>query len=190
MVGVLSAGGQPTTISIKPTQQAPETHKSVVQNANPPNRPKSKPIIHPEILNIAGKKYIRTHWGSALASDYSYGIETAWNNGKWSTERWDFDHNRWIRKPSIKLYHFEWQGHRDWHRFGTYKNDIPTVAHKHHELGTFVIFKYHGREVVALITDRGPHIANREWDLNPALKRKLHFNGLDNVEYNVLRRVP
>jgi rare lipoprotein A (peptidoglycan hydrolase) len=80
-------------------------------------------------------------------------------------------------------------GHRNWHNFSSYKNRVPTVAHKRHELGSFVIFRYNGREVVAMITDRGPYIRGRDWDLNPCLKRKLGFDGVDTVEYNLLKKI-
>lgn len=151
-----------------------------------PEAPKKQEI---PTLTIAGHKYQQTEWHSGVASWYAYGQETAWCNGRWSEQRWDFDNNCWTSDPRVKLWHFEWMGYANWHRFNTYKNDVPTVAHRQHELGTFVIFRYNGKEVIAMVTDRGPYNYNRDWDLNPCLRQKLGFDGVDTVEYNVLRKV-
>lgn len=49
------------------------------------------------------------------------------------------------------------------------------VAHKTLPCGTPVTFHLHGKTVTARVIDRGPFIAGRDWDLTPALKRRLHF---------------
>ena len=55
------------------------------------------------------------------------------------------------------------------------------VAHKTLPCGTRVTFHLHGRNVTARVIDRGPFAAGRDWDLTPALKRKLHFGSTGSV---------
>lgn len=52
---------------------------------------------------------------------------------------------------------------------------IVGVAHKTLPCGTRVTFYAHGRTVTARVIDRGPFAAGRDWDLTPALKRRLGF---------------
>lgn len=49
------------------------------------------------------------------------------------------------------------------------------VANKTLPCGTRVTFRLHGRSVTARVIDRGPYVSGRDWDLTPALKRRLHF---------------
>jgi peptidoglycan lytic transglycosylase len=58
---------------------------------------------------------------------------------------------------------------------------IMGVAHKTLPCGTKVRFRYHGRTAVAKVIDRGPYVAGREWDLAPAVKRRLGFPGVGTV---------
>jgi hypothetical protein len=155
-----------------------------------PALPKVAPVKPaPKTYDLAGNTYVQTHWSSGRASWYHEGSVTAWCNGRWSQGRWDFDKEDWVTNPRVKLYHPTWMGHSDWYHYGTYKNTIPTVAHKSHELGTFVLFRYNGRQCIAMVTDRGPYVGGRDWDLNPCLARKLGFDGVGTVEYTVLRKV-
>jgi peptidoglycan lytic transglycosylase len=55
------------------------------------------------------------------------------------------------------------------------------VAHKTLPCGTKVAVRYRGRSVVATVTDRGPFVGGREWDLNGAVASKLGFDGVDYV---------
>jgi rare lipoprotein A (peptidoglycan hydrolase) len=66
---------------------------------------------------------------------------------------------------------------------------VPTVAHKTHEFGTFIRFKYRNQVQSAIVTDRGPYVGKREWDLNPCLSKALGFDGVGEVEYNILTQV-
>jgi len=176
---------------------SPETQAGVASLLFPkpemaaPNIAVPKPTVKPQVktYQLAGGSYVETYWKKGGASWYDEDSVTAWANGRWSQGRWDFGQNRWVKEPRRKLYHPTWMGHTNWHRFGTYRNTVPTVAHKFHELGTFVKFRYNGRECVAMVTDRGPYIRGRDWDLNPCLKRRLGFSGVRVVEYNVLKKI-
>lgn len=55
------------------------------------------------------------------------------------------------------------------------------VAHKTLPCGTRVTFHLHGRTVTAKVIDRGPFAAGRDWDLTPALKRRLRFGSTGRV---------
>lgn len=55
------------------------------------------------------------------------------------------------------------------------------VAHKTLPCGTRVTFHLNGRTVTARVIDRGPFAAGRDWDLTPALKRRLHFGSTGTV---------
>ena len=154
---------------------------------------KPLPVVPPKptqkTYKLAGHTYVESAWKTSRASWYEYGPFTAWCNGRWSESRWDFDQNKWVKSPRVKLYHPTWKGHSDWHKFNTYKYSIPTVAHRRHQLGTFVLFRYHGKEVIAMVTDRGPFVDDREWDLNPCLKTQLGFEGVHKVDSMVLRQI-
>jgi len=153
-------------------------------------KPQPKPQPKPQVFKIAGHEYVKTEWHSAEASWYGEGSKTAWANGRWSQERWDSDTGSWVSEPRVKLYHFEWMGFKRWDHYKEYKDSIPTVAHLHHEFGTFVIFVYNGGPaVIAMVTDRGPYHPTRKWDLNPCLKRKLGFGDVGTVTYNVLKKI-
>lgn len=58
---------------------------------------------------------------------------------------------------------------------------VMGVAHKTLPCGTKVRFRYRGRTAVARVIDRGPYVAGREWDLAPAVKRKLGFGDVGTV---------
>ena len=58
---------------------------------------------------------------------------------------------------------------------------IMGVAHKTLPCGTRVTFHLRGRTVTARVIDRGPFAHGRDWDLTPALKRKLRFGSTGTV---------
>lgn len=60
------------------------------------------------------------------------------------------------------------------------------VAHKTLPFGTLVEFQYNGQRAVARVTDRGPHVAGREFDLGPGVVRVLDFNGVHEVQYRII----
>lgn len=68
---------------------------------------------------------------------------------------------------------------------GTLTGSVMGVAHKSLPCGTKVTFHLHGRTVTARVIDRGPYVHGREWDLTPALKRRLGFGSTGSV--NVTR---
>jgi rare lipoprotein A len=55
------------------------------------------------------------------------------------------------------------------------------VAHKSLPCGTRVTLMYRGRSVTATVTDRGPYVGGRVWDLTPSVKRKLGFGDVGTV---------
>lgn len=60
------------------------------------------------------------------------------------------------------------------------------VAHKTLPFGTLVEFQYNGQRAVARVTDRGPHVAGREFDLGPGVVRVLDFSGVHEVQYRIV----
>lgn len=60
-------------------------------------------------------------------------------------------------------------------------SSIVGVAHKTLPCGTRVTFHLRGRTVSARVIDRGPYAHGRDWDLTPALKRKLGFGSTGTV---------
>ncbi len=57
--------------------------------------------------------------------------------------------------------------------FGVANRDLPC--------GTQVTFRYNGRTVTAVVDDRGPFVAGRDWDLNQNTAAALGFGGVGNV---------
>jgi rare lipoprotein A len=55
------------------------------------------------------------------------------------------------------------------------------VANRSLPCGTRVAFRYNGRTVDAVVDDRGPFVAGREWDLNQNLAAALGFGGVGTV---------
>lgn len=55
------------------------------------------------------------------------------------------------------------------------------VANRTLPCGTKVSFAYHGRTVTAVVDDRGPFAAGRDWDLNQNTASALGFGGVDSV---------
>ena len=145
-------------------------------------------LVRKDIIVIDGHKYIETGWRSARASTYDSGSATAWCEGRRSAGYWDPINNKWVQS-NRKLYFPNFMGKHDWHDFQSYRKRIPTVAHKRHEFGTLVRFRYDGQVQTAMVTDRGPYISGREWDLNTACAEMLGFEGVHTLEYTILKRV-
>lgn len=60
------------------------------------------------------------------------------------------------------------------------------VAHKTLKLGTKLQLKYNGRILNATVVDRGPYIDGRELDLQPAVAKKLGFDGVHKISYRII----
>ncbi len=60
------------------------------------------------------------------------------------------------------------------------------VAHKTLPLGTQIQISYSGRVVNATVCDRGPFVAGRDIDLQPAPASELGFDGVGTLQYRVL----
>lgn len=64
--------------------------------------------------------------------------------------------------------------------------DSMGIAHKTLPLGTQVQIIYNGTVVNAVVHDRGPFVAGRDIDLQPAVARALGFDGVGQLQYRVL----
>jgi uncharacterized protein YabE (DUF348 family) len=71
---------------------------------------------------------------------------------------------------------------------GVLAREALVVAHKTLPFGTKVEFQYKGRSCVAVVMDRGPYVAGREWDFAPGVCSALHFSGVATVQYRILGR--
>lgn len=60
------------------------------------------------------------------------------------------------------------------------------VAHKTLALGTQIQIVYEGKVVNATVCDRGPYVADRDIDLQPAVASALQFDGVGNLQYRVI----
>lgn len=60
------------------------------------------------------------------------------------------------------------------------------VAHKTLPLGTKIQIMYGGKVINATVVDRGPFVAGRDLDLQPAIANGLGFDGVGTVQYRVL----
>ena len=64
--------------------------------------------------------------------------------------------------------------------------DSRGVAHKTLALGTKIQIVYNGTVVNATVCDRGPYIAGRDIDLQPAIANALGFDGVGQLQYRIL----
>jgi len=69
---------------------------------------------------------------------------------------------------------------------GKLRRDSMVVAHRSLPFGTRVLISYHGREVVAVVRDRGPFVGGRTFDLGPGIARALGFGGVGTIQYKLL----
>lgn len=56
------------------------------------------------------------------------------------------------------------------------------VAHKTLPFGTQVSITYNGKTVTAPVTDRGPFISGRDFDLSNAVARSIGFSGVQRIQ--------
>lgn len=61
-----------------------------------------------------------------------------------------------------------------------------TVAHRSLPFGTFVLIRRGDRAIVAKVTDRGPFVAGREFDLSRACAEALGFSGVAKIEVEII----
>lgn len=61
------------------------------------------------------------------------------------------------------------------------------VAHNTLPFGTLVEFEHNGKQAVASVEDRGPHVSGRTFDLGPGVVRVLGFSGVHEVRWRVVR---
>ena|GEM_PF-4923550 len=155
-------------------------------SSNVPAKVAEKPVLKYRTFVICGRTYRETYWSTASASVYGEDSVTAWCNGRPGRGRYEPLAEKWVDRGKA-VYHFAWKGVTNWHKFSSYKNTVPTAAHLRHEFGTFVLFKYGKRECIAMVTDSGPYIKGRAWDLNTKLSKELGFPyGVDDVSYTIL----
>jgi rare lipoprotein A len=94
------------------------------------------------------------------------------------------------------VYKASWYG--KWHQGKLMANGKPfnmyamTAAHKTLPLGTCVLIQNvdNGKEVAVQVTDRGPYVEGREFDLSMAAASKLGYlgKGVGNITYRILGR--
>jgi rare lipoprotein A len=72
---------------------------------------------------------------------------------------------------------------------GTIHRPGNTTAHRSLPCGTKVKItnRANGRSGIVTVTDRGPHVAGRIWDLNSSFARSIGCGGSCNVSGEVLR---
>jgi len=70
---------------------------------------------------------------------------------------------------------------------GKLRRNSMVVAHRTMKFGTKIQFRYHGRTVVAVVKDRGPYISGRTFDLGPGTAKALHFDGVGNVKWRIVK---
>jgi rare lipoprotein A (peptidoglycan hydrolase) len=65
-----------------------------------------------------------------------------------------------------------------------YDQQAYTIAHKTLPFGTIVILEYKGRRVPAMVTDRGPYVPGRDFDLSLGLASRLGLmtKGVDEIK--------
>jgi len=61
-----------------------------------------------------------------------------------------------------------------------------TVAHRSLPFGTFVLLRRGERSIVAKVTDRGPFVHGREFDLSRACAEALGFSGVARIEVEII----
>ena len=62
-----------------------------------------------------------------------------------------------------------------------------TCAHRSLPFGTYVAIEYRGRRIVAKVTDRGPFIAGREFDLSRGCAEALGYSGVARITVEIVR---
>jgi rare lipoprotein A len=65
-----------------------------------------------------------------------------------------------------------------------YDQGAYTIAHKTLPFGTIVVLEYKGKRVPAIVTDRGPYIDGRDFDLSLGLAKRLGLmtKGVDQIK--------
>ncbi len=71
---------------------------------------------------------------------------------------------------------------------GRLQRSSVVLAHRSLPFGTKVLMSYRGRNVVAVVRDRGPYVSGRTFDLGPGTARRLGFSGVGTVKYKVIGR--
>lgn len=61
------------------------------------------------------------------------------------------------------------------------------VAHPVLPCGVRVYIRYHGREVLTQVVDRGPNVPGREFDITKALANRLDLHGTQTIQWRFAR---
>lgn len=64
-----------------------------------------------------------------------------------------------------------------------------TVAHRSLSFGTYVAIERNGRRIVARVTDRGPFISGREFDLSRGSAEALGISGVGTIKVQIVKPV-
>jgi len=81
-----------------------------------------------------------------------------------------------------------WEGHQTANGSAFHPNDSQhiTIAHKTLPFGTVLRLEHNGRSVIAEVTDRGPFVRGREFDITPPAARALGIDGLGRIQATIL----
>lgn len=101
-------------------------------------------------------------------------------------------------KPKKRTVKTAWRSARaSWYGPGFYGNTMAgggkltpssmVVAHRTLAFGTKIEFSYKGRTCIAVVQDRGPHVAGRVFDLGPGTAKTLGFSGVGTVQYRIVK---
>ncbi|HEY6962192.1 MAG TPA: septal ring lytic transglycosylase RlpA family protein [Gaiellaceae bacterium] len=70
---------------------------------------------------------------------------------------------------------------------GTITPDTQGVAHPTLPCGARIFVTYHGKTVLVQVVDRGPYVPGRQFDLTPALARRLGLQGVQEIHWSYAR---
>jgi rare lipoprotein A (peptidoglycan hydrolase) len=68
-----------------------------------------------------------------------------------------------------------------------FTKDTQGIAHPVLPCGVKIYIRFHGREVLTQVVDRGPTVPGREFDLTKALANRLDLHGTQTVQWRYAR---
>jgi rare lipoprotein A (peptidoglycan hydrolase) len=68
-----------------------------------------------------------------------------------------------------------------------FTKDTLGVAHPELPCGVKIYIRFHGKEVLTQVVDRGPYVPGREFDITKALADRLGLHGTQTIEWGYAR---
>ena len=124
-------------------------------------------------VKTAGKGHFKATWKPARPGRYAVRVRFGGDGRNAAAARTLAEHVNVLRP-----------GGASWYGGGSGACGIHArygVAHKSLPCGTKVTLMYRSRSVTATVTDRGPYVGGRVWDLTPSVKRALGFGDVGTV---------